>query len=40
MVFYLKLVRTPKTLFFAATFKIIFPSLYTPIASHECHAWF
>ena len=37
--FGLKLVRTPLNVFFTA-FKSIFLSLYAPITSDECHAWF
>ena len=35
----LKLVRTPLNVYFTA-FKSIFLSLYAPITSDECHAWF
>ena len=35
----LKLVRTPLNVYFTA-FKSIFLSLYEPITSYECHAWF
>ena len=35
----LKLVRTLWNVYFAA-FKSIFLSLYAPITSDECHAWF
>ena len=35
----LELVRTPLNVYFTA-FKSIFPSLYAPITSDECHAWF
>ena len=35
----LKLVRTPFNVYFM-TFKSIFLSLYAPITSDECHAWF
>ena len=35
----LKLVRTPLNVYFTA-FKSIFLSLYAPITSYECHAWF
>ena len=35
----LKLVRTSLNVYFTA-FKSIFLSLYTPITSDECHAWF
>ena len=35
----LKLVRTPLNVYFTA-FKSIFLSLYAPIISDECHAWF
>ena len=37
--FWLKLVHTPLNVYFTA-FKIIFLSLYAPITSDECHAWF
>ena len=37
--FPLKLVRTPLNVYFTA-FKSIFLSLYAPITSDECHAWF
>ena len=36
---YLKLVRNPLNVYFTA-FKRIFLSLYAPITSDECHAWF
>ena len=36
---YLKLVRTPLNIYFTA-FESIFLSLYEPITSDECHAWF
>ena len=35
----LKLVRTPLNVYFTV-FKSIFLSLYAPITSEECHAWF
>ena len=35
----LKLVRTPLNVYFTA-FKSIFLSLFAPITSDECHAWF
>ena len=35
----LKRVRTPLNVYFTA-FKSIFLSLYAPITSDECHAWF
>ena len=35
----LKLVRTPLNVYFTA-FKSIFLSVYAPITSDECHAWF
>ena len=36
---YIYIVRTPLNVYFTA-FKSIFLSLYAPITSYECHAWF